>query len=84
MSRLEKKWWFILVVSFMTAFTTRYLLDAAGLPPLRSFQPAQFAVYLFCFFGVWRGFSFLGWLIALVLSPSLVSAAGPTPPSPHP
>jgi hypothetical protein len=84
MSRLEKKWWFILIVSFMSTFATRYLLDAAGLPAVRGFHAAQFAVYLCCFFGIWRGFSFLGWLLALLLAPSLVSVAGPTPPSPRP
>lgn len=72
MSQLEKKWWFILGVSMLATFTTRYLLDAAGIPAPRKFAVAHVAVYLFCFFGIWRAYSFLAWLAALVLAPSLV------------
>ncbi|MCS0588954.1 hypothetical protein ACFQ09_11700 [Massilia norwichensis] len=78
MSPLEKKPMFILVVSLLTSATTLYLLDAAGLPSPGALRPAQWVIYLFCFFGIWRSYSFLGWLAALYVAPSLVTRPQPT------
>jgi len=33
-------------------------------------NPAQYVLYFFCFVGLQRGLSFLGWLLVLLLSPA--------------
>ena len=72
MSRLERNPLFIMAGSLLATFATRHLLAATGMPPLREFQLAQWAVYFFCFYGVWRAFCFMSWLAALCFAPSLV------------
>lgn len=72
MSELEKKWWFLLVVSFFTTFSTIGLLYTAGMPPFE-YSAAQWAVWLLCFLGLQRCFSFLGWLAVLLIAPKTIS-----------
>lgn len=73
MSPIEKKWPFILVVSIFTTLTTMYVMDAAGLPRMSEQNFAQFILYFFCFFGVWRMYSLLGWMLVLWISPATVT-----------
>lgn len=71
MSRLENKWWYIVVVSILTVLATRYVMDMAGVPAAESFSMARFLLHFFCFVGLWRCFSFIGWLVALAWAPAL-------------
>lgn len=73
MSELERKWWFVLVVSFLTTFSTIGLMATAGLPPFE-YSAAQWAVWFLCFMGLQRCFSFLGWLTVLAISPKTIKA----------
>lgn len=73
MSKLERKWWFVSIVSVLTVISTIGLLHAAGLPPLR-YGAAQWAVWFLCFVGLQRCFSFLGWLAVLTISPKTITA----------
>ena len=78
MSRLEKNGWFIAAVSSVTAVLTILLLHGAALWPARGVE--QWVVYFFCFAGIWRCISFLGWLIVLIAAPSSkVLNRGPEP-----
>lgn len=71
MSELERKWWFVLAVSFLTTFSTIGLLYAAELPPFE-YSAAQWAIWFLCFMGLQRCFSFLGWLAVLLISPKTI------------
>lgn len=73
MSELEKKWWFVLVVGFLTFLSTIGLLYAAGMPPFE-YSPAQWVVWFLCYMGLQRCFSFVGWLAVLVISPKTIKA----------
>lgn len=73
MVELEKKWWFVLVVSCFTTLSTIGLMYTAGLPPF-DYSIAQWAVWFLCFMGLQRCFSFLGWLAVLVVSPGTITA----------
>lgn len=73
MSPLEKKLPFIAAVSVCTVLTTMAIMSAAGMPPMAGFNLAQFVLYFFCFFGVWRAYSFLGWLLVLWISPGTIT-----------
>lgn len=72
MSELEKKWWFVLVVSFFTTASTIGLLYIAGFPPFE-YSAAQWAVWFLCFMGLQRCFSFLGWLVVLAIAPKKIA-----------
>lgn len=61
---VERKWWFVALVGVLTVCVTRFLLVSAGLPATPA-SVSQFVLYLFCFVGVWKVFSFAGWLLAL-------------------
>ncbi|GGY36608.1 hypothetical protein [Pseudoduganella albidiflava] len=52
MSNLEKKWWFIGTVSFLTALVTLPLLDSAGIFPTSG--AAQVVIALICFHTIFR------------------------------
>lgn len=71
MSRLEKKWWFIVVVSALTMMATRYVMEVAGVPFMDDANAARLLLQFFCFLGLWRCFSFVAWLLALALAPAL-------------
>ncbi|WP_137172377.1 hypothetical protein [Massilia sp. HP4] len=73
MSELERKWWFQSIVSILTMASTIGLLYAAGLPPFR-YSAAQWGVWFFCFVGLQRLFSFLGWMTVLIVSPKTITA----------
>lgn len=70
MSALERKWWFIGIVSFLTILVTRYLIDSAGFPAQREYSWAQWAIFILSYAAVWRSLSFCGWLIAVAISPA--------------
>ena len=75
MSPVERKWWFVVPVCFVTTFCTRYLLESAGFPPIMvEFNVVQWIIYFLCFCVLWRGFSFAGWLLVLGISPSMAGA----------
>lgn len=76
MSTLERKWWYVALVCVLATICTRYLLDSAGFPAMGQFGVAQWIVYALCFAALWRGISFVGWLLVLGIAPSL---AGATP-----
>jgi hypothetical protein len=67
-TKLERNWWFLLPVTGLAAALTAYLMDSAGLA--RPYTVAQWVLYGVCFGGLQRGFSFVGWLLVLFLSPS--------------
>jgi len=73
MSELERKWWFQSIVSVLTMASTIGLLHAAELPPFR-YSAAQWVVWFFCFVGLQRCFSFLGWMAVLIVSPKTITA----------
>jgi hypothetical protein len=68
MSTLEKKWWFIALASLLSVLLTLSLMRSAGVWPAQGM--AQWVIYFFCFAGIWKCLSFLGWLIVLLVSPS--------------
>lgn len=72
MSELERKWWFVLIVSMLTMASTLGLLYAAGLPPFE-YSGAQWVVWFFCYVGLQRCFSFLGWSLVLIVSPKTIT-----------
>ncbi len=65
LKELERKWWFVALIAMLTTFATRYLLESAGLPTAPE-GLSGFAVYAFCFLGVWKMFAGLGWLVGLL------------------
>lgn len=67
-SNLEKKWWFIAVVTAVSAFLTIMLMDHAGNWPVKG--PAQWLVYGLCFLGISRCVSFIGWLATVLAAPN--------------
>lgn len=73
MSELERKWWFVCIVVCLTTMSTIGLLYAAGFEPFR-FSAAQWVVWFFCYLGLQRCFTFLGWLTVLVVSPKTIAA----------
>jgi len=72
MSKLERKWWFVSIVSVLTMTSTIGVLYAAGLPPFR-YSAAQWVVWFFCYVGLHRCFSFLGWMTVLIVSPKTIT-----------
>jgi hypothetical protein len=74
MSPIEKKWPFVVIVAVCTVLTTMYIMQAAGMPSMTGENLAQGVLYFFCFFGVWRVYSFLGWLLVLWISPKTAGA----------
>lgn len=66
-SKLERKWWFVAIVSLLSTMTTLYVIEAAG---IRSpYSLAQWVLYFCTFAGIWRACSFLGWLLVLAVAP---------------
>ena len=73
MSELEKKWWFVSIVVVLTTMSTAGLLYAAGFAPFE-YSGAQWVVWFFCYVGLQRCFTFLGWLFVLTVSPKTITA----------
>ena len=65
MDKLERKPWFVMLVSILTTMTTLYLTEGAGLPKLTGMNPYQAILYFLCFGACWKLYSFGGWLLAL-------------------
>jgi len=65
---IEKKWWFIGMVSFATALTSIPLLIGAGTWPVTGL--AQGLVFLMCFYALNRLFSAIGRVIVMFAIPS--------------
>jgi hypothetical protein len=57
----------------LTVMSTIGLLHVAGFPPFQ-YSAAQWAVWFLCFMGLQRCFSFLGWLVVLVVSPRTITS----------
>lgn len=68
MSKLEKKWWFILPVSLLSAMLASLLTRSAGIWPADG--AAQWLVYFLCLAALWKTISFLGYLIILFAAPT--------------
>jgi len=66
--KIEKKWWFIGVVSFVTALTSIPLLISAGTWPVTGF--ARGLVSLMCFYTLNRLFSAMGRVVVMFAFPS--------------
>jgi uncharacterized membrane protein len=66
--KIEKKWWFIGMVSFVTALTSIPLLIGAGTWPVTGF--AQGLVSLMCFYTLNRLFSAMGRVVVMFAFPS--------------
>jgi hypothetical protein len=73
MSPLEKKLPFAIPVCVCTVLTTMAIMDAAGIGAIPGQNVAQMVLYFFCFFGVSRAYSFLGWLLVLWISPATIT-----------
>lgn len=73
MSPLEKKLPFAAIVGVCTILTTLYITGAAGMQSPTGDNLAQMILYFFCFFGLWRVYSFLGWLLVLWISPATIA-----------
>lgn len=68
MTNLEKKWWFVGGVAFVTAILTIPLLTSAGILPITGV--AQGLVGLLCFLCINRLVSAFGRFIAIMAIPS--------------
>jgi len=68
MKIFKKQVWMNAVATGAGVFCTIALMKSAGFWPTSGI--AQFAVYFFCFMGLWRFFSFLLWLATLLATPS--------------
>ncbi len=79
MSILDRKWWFIAIVSILTIIVTRYLIDSAGFPLRSEYSWAQWAVFILSYAAVWRCLSFCGWRIAVAISPAYAAKKGRFP-----
>ncbi|WBS03898.1 hypothetical protein OU994_06305 [Pseudoduganella sp. SL102] len=64
MDKLEKKLWFVMLVSIFATIATLYLTESAGLPRLAEMSFSQVILYFLCFGACWRLVSFCGWLLA--------------------
>jgi hypothetical protein len=71
-SKLERKWWFVASTFALAIIGTNYLMEAAGIPRPHNFS--QWTVNFFCLVGLQRIFSFAGWLLILLISPSYKAA----------
>ncbi len=67
MSNLEKKWWFSALAAGVSAFSARFVLELAGIP--HPAGAAQWTLFFLCLFGLWRCFSFLAWVVVLLVWP---------------
>lgn len=67
MSKLEKQWWFVGPVSFVTAVTTISLLMSAGIWPIAG--AAQWLVSMICTFFTYRVLSVVGRAVAIFAFP---------------
>jgi hypothetical protein len=65
MEKLERKLWFVMLVSTLSTIVTLYLTESAGLPRLSEMSVSQGILYFLCFGACWKLFSFGGWLLAL-------------------
>lgn len=72
MEKLERKWWFVALLSALSTIVTRWLTASAGMPPLGDFNVSQWLVYALCFGAVWKMLSFGVWLAVLCLRPTRV------------
>lgn len=70
MSKLETTWWFSLPVSLAGMLLALFITSQAGFPGPADFSGAQWILYLVLAFGLQRCFSFLGWLLVLMVLPS--------------
>jgi hypothetical protein len=65
MDKLEKKLWFVALVSLLSTLVTLYLTESAGLPLPGDMNVSQGILYFLCLGACWKVFSFSGWLLAL-------------------
>lgn len=66
-SKIERKLWFVGIVGGLSAVVTIYVMRTAGI-----WEPAnlaQWILYFFCFVGIHRCISFLGWGVLLQVAP---------------
>lgn len=71
MSPIERKKWFIVIVCFLSSFLNIILIRAAGLTPYPLDNAAAFVLMTCSWAAIYRGLSFMGWLLALWLAPHL-------------
>ncbi|MFP5390973.1 MAG: hypothetical protein ACLGI6_05425 [Gammaproteobacteria bacterium] len=67
-SRLERNGWYVGLTSVLSALLTVPLLKYAGVPD--SGGQARFIVFFFCFAGIQRALSLLGWLLVMLVAPA--------------
>lgn len=65
--KLDKQWWLNALPTGLGVLCTWWLMQHAGLWPTRGW--VQFALYFFCYLGLWRCFSFVLWLVLLLVRP---------------
>lgn len=70
MSRLETTWWFSMLVTVASTLLALFITSQAGFPGLADLNPSQWILFLVLAFGLQRCFSFLGWLLVLMVLPS--------------
>lgn len=68
MTGLGRRWWFVGLLSGLSALLTLPLLHAAGVGSPQNW--AQWLVHFFCFFTIWRCLGFIGWLAVILIAPS--------------
>lgn len=66
-SKLERKWWFVALVSLFSTLATLSVIDMAGFQAPSNL--AQWVLYFCALGGIWRACSFLGWLLVLAAAP---------------
>jgi hypothetical protein len=73
MSPLERKPWYVGIVAFLATMANTFLMNSAGMQ-IGNYNLAQWLVYCLCLAAIWRGISFVGWLIVLMISPALAGS----------
>ena len=66
-SKLEQTWWFVGLMGGLSALVTIHVMRTAGIWAPANF--AQWILYFFCFVGIHRCISFLGWGVVLLVAP---------------
>jgi hypothetical protein len=69
---LQKQWWFMFPVTFLSGYAAFLLVQAAGIGGLQSV--AQMLVFALCFAALRFGLQFVAWLAIVAFLPKLAKS----------
>lgn len=69
---LQKQWWFMFPVTFISGYAAFLLVQAAGIGGLQSV--AQMLVFALCFAALRFGLQFVSWLAIVAFLPKLAKS----------